>query len=491
MFSSISLRQYNLSKIMRYYHNKQHNPNKNQIMKTPNKLKVTHFIDIVNDNRLSVASKMKLLQKFNSVMHNQTNQIEVINFNRTYDYYLHQDNTKNPMPHTNIKIENGITLHSSNTTPNTTPNTTSNTPKNIEEEIKNMHEPIRSILLDYYTSIKKKGGDTDKDDKRLQWIKYVLKLPKENKIIDTKSNTKEFLNTIRTRIDNDIYGLDHVKDDLLSMIHTYIVSGLNQMESNTSKTIALLGSPGTGKTELVRQFAKYVDLPFVQISIGSVNDASSLIGHSYTYHGSQPGHIAKSVIDMKYKNGIIFLDEVDKLSQSHKGDEVLGVLMHLCDFTQNSTYCDTYLDGIPIDMSNYLYVYSMNSMDNISKPLLSRIGQNLIHVDDYTIIDKIKIAKNFILPKCLKEHNMDNMDNMDNNIILNDDVIKYIINTYCFNAKGVRELQGIIRKIIRIINYKCVIESESYQFPINVNAELVDKIMNKKNIYNNIHKYIL
>lgn len=475
MLSYIPLRQHNLLKNAKYYHNKQHNPNKNQMMNPHNKLKVTHFIDIVNDNRLSVVSKMKLLQKFNSVMYNQRNQIEIINFNRTYDYYLHQDGTG-----TNGKLDNGLTFHSSNTQ--------TNTPKNMEDEIKNMNDPISSILLDYYTSINKKGYD--KDDKRLQWIKYVLKLPKENKIIDTKSNTKEFLNTIRTKIDNDIYGLDHAKDDLLSMIYTYIVSSTNKIENNiinTSKTIALLGSPGTGKTELVRQFAKYTGLPFVQISIGSVNESSYLIGHSYTYHGSQPGHIIKSVIDMKYKNGIIFLDEVDKLSKSHKGDDVLGVLMHLCDFTQNSTFNDTYLDGIPIDMSNYLYVYSMNNIDNISKPLLSRIGQNIVHVDDYNIKDKIKIVKNFILPKCLKEHNIYN----SNDIIFGDDVITYIINTYCANTKGVRELQGIIRKIIRIINYKCIMESDLYKLPINVDIELVNKIMNKKNVECEVHKYIL
>lgn len=436
MFLSYRLRSF---KSGRLYNNK-NNPY----------IKVNGYIDIVNDNNLSPDNKFLLLRQYNSI-HDKKNLKDITNFNKLYDYCLSQGTNHNPSQN----IKNGLTQVQQ--------------VNNLETQIKSMPSPIKETLLNYYTK---------KDDKRLEWIKYVLKLPRENKVITIpNNNTKDFLDNIRKLIDNDIYGMDNVKDDLISMIYTYITS------NQTHKTIALMGPPGTGKTELVRLFAKYIDLPFTQISVGSVNDASYLIGHAFTYQSSQPGYIIKSIVDMKYKNGIIFLDEIDKIASSHRGDEILSVLLHLCDFTQNSTFNDNYLENIPIDMSNYLFIYSMNNIDNISKALLSRISQNLVEVEDYTINDKIQIVKNFILPKCFKEYNTSDIN-------FPDDVIKYIINTYCFSAKGVRELQGVIRKIIRIINYKNIIGNELYKLPIDVSIELVDNIMNRKN-KDTLEKYIM
>lgn len=263
--------------------------------------------------------------------------------------------------------------------------------------------------------------------------------------------------------------MDHIKDDLLSAIYSYATN-----PKSTNNSIALYGPPGTGKTALIRHFANLIDLPFIQISVGNITDVSYLVGHSYTYIGSEPGHIVKSISRAKSKRGIIFFDEVDKIPDSSRGSEILGTMMHLCDPSQNDSFEDKYLDGIPIDMSGYLYVYSLNDMNKMNSALLSRIGQNIIKVDDYTLKDKIIIAEKFIIPKFLSEIRLE-----PNQIIFSSELIAYII-TDCLlvTTKGIRELKAQILKIIRMVRYYACMGYDSYTLPIILNKTQINHILN-------------
>jgi ATP-dependent Lon protease len=108
-----------------------------------------------------------------------------------------------------------------------------------------------------------------------------------------------------------------------------------------------VGQPGTGKTYLARHLAKAIGIPFYQISFGGVKDASFFKGHGYTYVGSGPGEISKALISMGSKNGILFLDELDKIRNTPQGTEVASALLHILDYAQNHEFKDTYLSGIP------------------------------------------------------------------------------------------------------------------------------------------------
>lgn len=346
----------------------------------------------------------------------------------------------------------------------------SNSDIEIVDVILKRENPIKQILLDHYDKLDNRQASDSEYIKRSEWINYVLKLPTTYKF--TNISNEKRLRQVRSKIDAEIYQMDSAKDDLLSIIYSYAT---NPKSSNNS--IALYGSPGVGKTALVRQFATLIDLPFVQISIGNINDASYLVGHTYTYVSSEPGNIVKSIIKLGFKNGIIFLDEIDKLSDSSRGSEILGTLMHLCDFAQNNSFEDKYLDGIPIDMSGYLFVYSLNDMNKMNPALLSRIGQNIIKVPDYVLGDKIIIAEKYIIPKILSEFNIS-----PNQIQFSSEIISYII-TDCIqiSSKGIRELKAQLLKIIRMVNYFHIIKPKEYVFPLILTKSIIDVILNKNN----------
>ena len=262
--------------------------------------------------------------------------------------------------------------------------------------------------------------------------------------------------------------MDHVKDDLLSAIYS-----CSQNENLNNNTIALYGSPGVGKTALIRNLAECVDLPFAQISVGNINDAHYLVGSSYTYQHSEPGHLVKSIIRMGYKNGIILFDEIDKLSNGPRGNEILGTLMHLCDSTQNTSFEDKYLDGIPIDFSKYIFIYSLNNMDTMNSALLSRIGQNIVKIKDYSLKDKIEIAQSHIIPGYLSIIEQDQ-------IYFSEEILEYIIKE-CIPivSKGVRELKAQIVKIIRMVKYYNVLEVPGYEYPIILDKNIINFVLNK------------
>jgi ATP-dependent Lon protease len=320
-----------------------------------------------------------------------------------------------------------------------------------------LEEGVKKLLLDYHDNLYTLSKDALQ--KRIEWINYVLQLPTEYK------NTRMDLHKIKSTIDSKIFKMDHAKDDIMSAIYAY------KNKSNTSNnTIALYGSSGVGKTALIRHLAMSVDLPFVHISVGNINDSSYLVGSAYTYQYSQPGHLVKSIIKMGYKNGIILLDEIDKLSNSSRGNEILGILMHLCDPTQNNVFDDKYLDGIPIDFSNYIFVYSLNNMEIMNPALLSRIGQNIIKIEDYTLDDKIAITKLYIIPDLIKH----------GEIIFNDDIIKYIIDECIpLKSKGIRELKAQIIKIIRMVRYYNALEKKGYIFPLVLDKVIIGHVLNK------------
>jgi ATP-dependent Lon protease len=186
---------------------------------------------------------------------------------------------------------------------------------------------------------------------------------------------------------------------------------------------------------------------------------------------------------MGYKNGIILLDEIDKLSNSSRGNEILGTLMHLCDPTQNSVFEDKYLDGIPIDFSNYIFVYSLNNMEIMNPALLSRIGQNIIKIGDYSLDDKIAITKLHIIPELIK----------NNEIVFNDDVIKYIIGECIpIMSKGIRELKAQVVKIVRMVKYYNALGKEGYTYPLVLDKSIISYVLNKVDkSAKNTNRYIL
>lgn len=215
--------------------------------------------------------------------------------------------------------------------------------------------------------------------------------------------------------------------------------------------------------------------PFSFIAIGGSSNGSTLEGHNYTYVGSTWGRIVDILIEQKCMNPIIFIDELDKVSRTESGREIISILTHLIDPTQNDTFQDKYFSGIDLDLSKVLFVFSYNDIDIIDRILLDRIHR--IKFDHLTVQDKLIICKDHMLPEIY-----DKMGQCDN-IVFSEEVLKFIIEKYTYES-GVRKLKEILYEIVGEVNLTILKnEKNSYSLPINITIDDVKQKYLKKRHY--------
>jgi ATP-dependent Lon protease len=191
---------------------------------------------------------------------------------------------------------------------------------------------------------------------------------------------------------------------------------------------------------------------------GSAN-SSTLDGHNYTYVGSTWGRIVDILMDTKIMNPIIFIDELDKVSKTENGKEIIGILTHLIDPTQNDAFQDKYFNGINLNLSKALFIFSYNDADLIDKILLDRIHR--IKFEHLSNADKLIISRNFILPEIYKKMGLLDM------IELSDEVIEFIIENYTAEP-GVRKLKELMFEIVGEINLETLKRDETKPMEMNI-----------------------
>ena len=283
---------------------------------------------------------------------------------------------------------------------------------------------------------------------------------------------------VKSTLDTAVYGHDKAKQHIEKIISQWING------EQDGYCFGFEGPPGVGKTSLAKRGLseflkddKGVNRPFSMIQMGGESNGSTLQGHNYTYVGSTWGTIVQILIDTKCMNPIIFIDEVDKISQTDHGKEIIGILTHLLDSTQNDCFQDKYFTGINLDLSKVLFILSYNNPDNIDKILLDRIHR--IQFKNLNLEDKLIISHKHIIPEICKKMGLENM------ILFNDTVLTFIIDEYTLEP-GVRKLKELLFEIIGDINLDILKN-------ININYELPIKITidNIKNKYLKDKKYII
>jgi ATP-dependent Lon protease len=263
-----------------------------------------------------------------------------------------------------------------------------------------------------------------------------------------------------------------------------IMQILGQLISNPTSTgtaIAIHGDKGVGKTSIVKEgISKILNRPFAFIPLGGATDSSYLEGHSFTYEGSMWGKIVQIIIDSKVMNPVIYFDELDKISDTPKGDEIVGILTHLTDTSQNMEFHDKYFSDIHFDLSKCIFIFSYNDETKINPILRDRMYR--IFAKGYDRKEKTVIARDYLLPKILKEINFTETD-----IIITDEVIGYVIEKYGGQEVGVRNLKRCIEVIYTKLNLCRLMKPGTkmfdnnvvipLSFPFTITKEVIDKLI--------------
>lgn len=253
----------------------------------------------------------------------------------------------------------------------------------------------------------------------------------------------QFMKNAKGHLDDCVYGLDDAKLQILQMMGQWITN-----PDAMGSAIAIHGPPGTGKTSLSKEgISKILGREFAFISLGGAGDASFLEGHSYTYEGSLWGKIVQILIDSKCMNPVIYFDELDKLSDSARGQEITGILTHLIDKSQNSQFHDKYFSEVDFDLSKCLFIFSYNDENAVNPILRDRMYR--IKTKGYDCAEKVVIAKKYMLPKIREQVNFKEGD-----IVIPDEVLQYLISTPRFTQKeeGVRNLNRCLEIIHTKLN---------------------------------------
>ncbi len=263
-------------------------------------------------------------------------------------------------------------------------------------------------------------------------------------INDEIDNIEKSMKKIHDDLDDSIYGHDEAKRQILKIVGQWING------EQKGYCFGFEGSPGVGKTSLAKrglasclEDENGITRPFSFIALGGSSNGSTLEGHNYTYVNSTWGKIVDVLMESKCMNPIIYVDELDKVSKTEQGREIIGILTHLIDTTQNDEFEDRYFSGIPFDLSKALFIFSYNDPDQIDRILLDRIHRIKFHNLSWS--DKIVIVNKFIMPELNKKMGFENIVN------LSEDVIKYIIETYTMEP-GVRKLKEILFDLYGEIN---------------------------------------
>jgi len=378
----------------------------------------------------------------------------------------------------------------------------------LEEEIKTLNNeivPLRYQLLKCPMDIKvkavaiKKLNSLESMDssgneyyKLKSYVEGLMQIPfgKYQHLPITKLNSPSEITDYMLKcsgiLDSAVYSHPKAKSQILQIVGKWISN-----PQSKGSVFSIMGPMGNGKTTLVKEgIAKMINRPFEFISLGGATDSSLLDGHSYTYEGAIPGRIVEILKKSRCMNPVIYFDELDKVSNTPKGEEIINLLIHLTDFSQNDRFMDKYYSDIPLDLSQALFIFSLNNMENVNPILRDRMM--MIQTGKLLLEDKIKVSQDYIIPKILLDIGIKKED-----IIFSEEVIQFCITNYS-KEDGVRNLKRTYETLLEKLNILRLLQvqedkemgkklnfssqmtellNKKVSFPLNITVELIRNLV--------------
>lgn len=311
---------------------------------------------------------------------------------------------------------------------------------------KQVPQQVEKLALGKYNALMNMDASTSEYYKGFHWIEGYSNLPIGTykdlpvKLEDGGEACGAFVTKVRQNMDEAIFGHDEAKLQILQFVSSWIAN-----PKGIGNVLSIHGPMGVGKTTLVKNgIAKALERPFHFISLGGASDASYLDGHSYTYEGSTWGRIADILMQSKCMNPIIYFDELDKISDTPKGEEIMNLLIHITDGSQNDKFQDKYFSGIDLDISRCLFIFSHNNHERVNPILRDRMYN--IKVSGFNLKEKQVIAEQYLIDQTLKEIGL------FEKLSISKEVVQFIIEEFTGDEKGVRELKRSIHTIMSKLN---------------------------------------
>ena len=335
----------------------------------------------------------------------------------------------------------------------------------------NTSDEIKAIIIRKIDTINNMGPESGEGQKIRLWTESALRIPFGKyvplpvNISDGFDACSSFLKETRSKLDNATYGMESAKLQIMQVMGQWISN-----PNSVGNCIAMQGPAGVGKTSFARNgIASALNRPFMFFSLGGASDISHYTGYSFTYEGSTWGRILDSIINAKCMNPVLYFDELDKISGTPHGEEIVSMLIHLTDRSQNSQFHDRYFAGMEFDLSKCLFIFSYNDERKINPILKDRMIT--IQCPGYNDKDKKVIITNYIWKEVLERAGIKSGE-----ISASEEATDYLIKEYSNGEEGMRSLIRIVEAVVSRINLLRISDEESakkYKFYLPVTLPMV------------------
>jgi ATP-dependent Lon protease len=302
-------------------------------------------------------------------------------------------------------------------------------------------DSIKAAVIKKIDILNEMGMDNSESYKLRTWIEGFMRIPFGTtiplpvKIDDGPKPCADFLSETRRTLDTAVYGMNGAKTQIMQILAQWISN-----PSSVGNVIALKGPMGVGKTSFAKNgVANVLKRPFEFFSLGGATDSANFVGHSYTYEGSMWGRIADSLMNARAMNPVMYFDELDKVSTTPHGEEIVSMLIHLTDRSQNNQFHDRYFAGVDFDLSQCLFVFSFNDESKVHPILKDRM--QVIQCSGYTVDEKQVILTQYVWPQILERIKLDGLT-------LTEEAVKYLITEFSREEEGVRTLIRAVESLV-------------------------------------------